>query len=328
MGIKIQGTGSYVPEKVLTNADLEKIVDTNDEWITTRSGIKERHIAAEGVATSDLALEASMRALEMAGTSAGEIDLVVVATITQDKHFPSAACILQRKLGAANAVCFDLHAACSGLLYSLTVVRAMMMADKRYRRALVVGAEKLTSLVDWEDRGTCVLFGDGAGAVVLGMDSAADDFLVASDLGADGCYEDILHVPAGGSLRPATHESIEAREHYMKMAGQEVFKLAVTAMSNSCRKVLDESGVPLGKVRWLIPHQANSRIIVAVGRRLGIDPANVYINVDRFGNTSAASIGLALDEIVRNGEVEDGEYLLLTAFGAGLTWGALLIRWQ
>lgn len=329
MSLQITGTGHYTPDKVLNNSDLEKMVDTSDEWIRTRTGILERRIAEDDVATSDLALIASQRALEMAKLSPEDIDLVVVATITQDKYFPSTSCILQRKLGAVNSVCFDLHAACSGLLYSLETVNSLMVCHKKYRNALVIGAEKLTSLVDWEDRNTCVLFGDGAGALVLSRidDGAEQNFQISTSLGADGSYEDILHVPAGGSKQPASHETVDNKLHYMRMAGQEVFKLAVNAMVNACRDVMAEAGVSTGEIRWLVPHQANLRILKAVGTRLKIPIERIFINVDKYGNTSAASIGIAFDEIVRSGQIQKGDYLLLTSFGGGLTWAANLIRW-
>lgn len=329
MSVKIIGTGSYVPERILTNDDLSEMVDTSDEWISTRTGIKERHIAADDQATSDLALGAAKNALAAANVRPAELDLIIVATVTPDKAFPSTACILQHKLGAGKCACFDLEAACSGLLYSLELADAMLKTRPAFSTALVIGAEKLTSLVDWEDRGTCVLFGDGAGALVLRGDDAPDseNSLISGNLGADGDHKDILQVPAGGSAMPITAENLEQRAHYMKMEGQEVFKLAVNAMVKSCKDALADAGMNTSQVRWLIPHQANLRILKMVGNRLKIPVERIYINVDRFGNTSAASIGIALDELVRSGDVQKGDHLLLTAFGGGLTWGSLLIRW-
>ncbi|UDQ97438.1 beta-ketoacyl-ACP synthase III [Lentisphaerota bacterium WC36G] len=329
MGIKIAGTGMYVPEKILTNADLEKIVDTSDEWIQTRTGIKERHIADDNIPTSELAYHAALKALEDADVSADEIDLIIVASITTDKAFPSTSCILQSKLGASNAACFDLQAACSGLIYSLETAMYYIRGSKRYNKVLVLGAEKLSSITDWEDRSTCVLFGDGAAALVLERtDGDEECAIIASDLGADGNYGDILHLPAGGSAMPLTAENIGDRMQYLKMGGQEVFKLAVGAMVSSSNKVLEEAGVSRDEVKWLVPHQANYRILKAVASRLKIAEEKVYMNVDRYGNTSAASIGLCLDEMNRGNLVKSGDYVLLTAFGGGLTWGSMLLKWN
>ncbi len=329
MGIRIKGTGSCLPEKVLTNADLEKMVETSDEWIRTRTGIEERHIAAPGEATSDLALAAARKALATAGIDSAGLDAIVVATVTPDHVFPSTACLLQRQLGAPNAFCFDLEAACTGLLYSLEVTYSLMKANpKRYRKALVIGAETLSNIVNWEDRNTCVLFGDGAGAVVLENDGTdSPDFMVASDLHADGNYTDILQLPAGGSRMPATSETVAGKLHSIHMAGRDVFKLAVNGMVGSSKKVLEESGVAACDVKYVVPHQANSRIIDAVAQRLDVTSDRVYMNVNRCGNTSAASIGICLDELAVGGELKHDDYVLLTAFGGGLTWGAMLVRW-
>ena len=329
MGIRIKGTGMFVPEKVLTNADLEKMVETSDEWITTRTGIKERHIADKQTATSDLAYAAALKALEMAGVSPSELDLITVASVTPDKLFPNTAALVQRKLGACTCPCFDLEAACSGLIYSIEVAHSMMAANKKYKKAHVIGAEKLSSLVDWTDRSTCVLFGDGAAALVLESgDEIEGDFYVAGKLAADGNYGDILHLPAGGSAMPASHESVDGKCHFIKMGGQETFKLAVTAMTAACKEVLADSGIAPEQVAWVIPHQANRRIISAVAARLTIPEERVYANIDRYGNTSSASIGICLDEMNRAGMLKHGDCILLTAFGGGLTWGAQLIRWQ
>lgn len=327
MGVRILATGAYSPEKVLSNFDLEKMVETSDEWITTRTGIKQRRIAASEQATSDLALGAAQKALEAAGLKPEDISAISVATLTPDKPLPSTACILQKKLGASNAICFDLQAACSGLLYSLEVAISMLMANKSYKYFLVIGAEKLSSVTDWSDRSTCVLFGDGASAVLLERTDDDENCLIASKLGSDGNYADILHIPAGGSMSPSSHESVDGKHHFIKMGGQEVFKLAVNGMVGACKDTLAKSGVASSSVAWVVPHQANMRILKAVASRLDIPDERVYVNVDRFGNTSAASIGLCLDEMTRSNKIKRGDYVLLTAFGGGLTWGAMLLRW-
>lgn len=328
MGLKIIGTGSYAPEQVLTNKDLEKMVDTSDEWIRTRTGIEERHIAAENESASDMAYEASIKAMEMADIQADEIDLIIVATVSPDHPFPSTACVLQRKLGVpATAMCFDMQAACSGFLYAIDLANSIIKTHSQRKKALIIGVEKISALTDWEDRNTCILFGDGAGAVIVDATANDDSDLIATKLASDGTYTDILKVPAGGSALPLSKDVMEKRLQYIRMEGQEVFKLAVTSMVNACKEVLEEAEISSSDLRWLIPHQANKRIIHAVGKRLSLTEENVYINVQKYGNTSAASIGIALDELVREGKIERGEYLLLTAFGAGLTWGATLLRW-
>lgn len=328
MGITIRGTGRYVPEKILTNADLEKMVETSNEWITTRTGIQERHIASADIATSDLACEAAKQALEMAGIKPEELDLITVATVTPDMGFPNTAALVQKKLKASKCVCFDLEAACSGLLYSIEVAHSLLLANKKYRKALVIGAEKLSSIVDWSDRSTCVLFGDGAAALVLeSSDEIEGDFYIAAKLAADGNYDNILRLPAGGSAMPASHETVDQHLHCIKMAGQETFKLAVNAMVSACKEVLELSGVAPEEVAWIIPHQANHRIISAVAQRLTISDDRVYSNIQRYGNTSSASIGICLDELNRSGKIKKGDVVLLTAFGGGLTWGAELLRW-
>ncbi|MBR2427557.1 MAG: ketoacyl-ACP synthase III [Lentisphaeria bacterium] len=331
MAVKIAGIGSYVPEKILTNFDLEKMVDTSDEWITSRTGIRVRHISEPEVPTSDLALNAAKRAMEMAGITAEQLDIISVATITGDYHFPSTACVLQDKLGAtSNCACYDLQAACSGLIYSNDVATAMLKHRKHAKYALVVGAEKLSGVVDWTDRSTCVLFGDGASALVLVKDDddQGDDTLLTTVLGAKGGNAQILKIPAGGSVLPASHETIDNKQHFIQMGGPEVFKLAVTAMASASKAALAEFNLTVDQLRWVIPHQANKRIIDAVCSRLGATEEQVYVNVDRYGNTSAASIGICLDEIVRGGMIKPGDYVLLTSFGAGMTWGAALLRWK
>ena len=325
-GVTIAGTGSYVPSKILTNHDLAKMVDTSDEWIRTRTGIQERHIAAPDEPCSALGAQAAMRALTAAAVTPDEVDLIVVATFTGDHTFPNTACFVQKRIGAFNAACFSLEAACSGFLYALEVATNMIRSGG-YRNVLVIGAEKISSATDWTDRNTCVLFGDGAGAVVLRQAPARKDSVVAAKIGADGRYTELLWTPAGGSAMPVTPEVLEKRLNYIKMEGREVFKLAVNAMVEASQTALRKAGVTIDQVRWFIPHQANQRIIASVGKYLGIAEEKVYVNVHRLGNTSAASIPIALDELVRSGQVERGDYLLLTAFGGGLTWGSVLVRW-
>ena len=328
MGIRIKGTGRCIPEKILTNADLEKMVDTSDEWIISRTGIKERHLAAPEETTSDMAAAAARNALEMAGIAASDLDLIIVSTVTPDMAFPNTASIVQRKIGASPCVCFDIEAACSGLLYGLNTAYGMMASPLKYKRALVIGAEKLSSIVDWSDRSTCVLFGDAAAAVVLENDGdpSTPDFYADGVVSADGNFGDILLMPAGGSANPASHETVDGHMHFIKMGGPKTFQLAVHSMVDSCRTLLERSSVPREKIRWVIPHQANWRIISAVAARLEM-PDKVYQNVERYGNTSSASIGICLDELNRSGQLQEGDYALVVSFGAGLTWAALLIRW-
>ena len=325
-GVQLAGTGSYVPARVLGNAELERIVDTTDEWITTLTGIRERHIAAPEEATSDMAAAAARQALEAAGMRPEELDLIIVPTLTPDQPLPNTACFVQKKLGAANAACFSIEAACSGFIYGLEI-GASLVRSGAHKNVLIAAAEKLSALTDYTDRTTCVLFGDGAGAVVLRQVPAAEDCFMASHIGADGSYTDLLQVPAGGTAMPITHERLDQKLHLIKMEGREVFKLAVNAMVSAANTTLAEAGIGIEQVRWLIPHQANTRIIDGVGKRLGLGEDRVYVNIARYGNTSAASIPLALDELVRKGLVRRGEYVLMVAFGGGLTWGAALIRW-
>jgi 3-oxoacyl-[acyl-carrier-protein] synthase III len=321
----IAGVGSYVPARVLTNADLEKMVNTSDEWITTRTGIKERHLAAKDEFTSDLGAAAAMRAIKMAGVAAEEIDLIVVATITPDMPFPSTAALIQRKIGAYRAAAFDLEAACSGFIYGLEVAQQFIMS-RTYDTVLVVGAEKLSAIVDWEDRNTCVLFGDGAGAAVLRNRPNAHGLLTAV-MGADGRKADLLFMAGGGSRCPATGASVAARMHYLRMEGKETFKSAVQAMLTAAQEALRRCEVDISRIKCIIPHQANLRIIQAVGQRLGAKPEQLFINLHKYGNTSAASVAIALDEAVRSGLVQHGDLILLVVFGAGLTWGAAVIEW-
>ncbi|BER91870.1 beta-ketoacyl-ACP synthase III [Atrimonas thermophila] len=321
---KVSGVGSYVPSKVLTNQDLEKIVDTSDEWITTRTGIKERRIASPQETTSSLALEAARRALQMAQVDPQELDLILVATVTPDMAFPATACLLQRELGAPRAACFDLEAGCTGFVYALVVAEKYLIGGGG-NKALVVGAETLSKIVDWEDRATCVLFGDGAGACVL--EKTDHPGLLASYLGSDGGGAHLLELPAGGSRIPASKESVEGRMHYIKMNGNEVFKFAVRIMEEASKEVARRAGIELEEVALFIPHQANIRIIDSAARRLKIPQEKIFVNVHKYGNTSSASIPIALDEAYREGRIKDGDLLLLVGFGAGLTWGSTVIRW-
>ena len=323
----ILGTGSYAPERVLTNAELAKTVDTSDEWIRTRSGIRERRIAAPGEATSDMGVQAAQRALDDARLLASSIDLLIVATITPDLPMPATACIIQRKLGVpTSAACFDLNAACTGFLYALDTACAML-ASGRYRHALVIGVEKLSAIVDWKDRTTCVLFGDGAGAVVIGPRPEPGIGLIGTRLGAFGESVDLLCIPAGGSSAPATTASIAAGSHFIKMKGKEVFKLAVRVMDEAARDILEQHQLRADQISLVIPHQANLRIIEAISEYLELPMERFFVNVDRYGNTSAASIPIALDEARRAGRIKPGDLTLLVAFGAGLTYGSALIRW-
>jgi 3-oxoacyl-[acyl-carrier-protein] synthase-3 len=321
----ITGVGSYVPEKILTNADLEKLVDTSDEWITTRTGIKERRIAAKDEFTSDMAAKAAQRAMKMAGVTAAQIDLIIVATISPDMPFPATACFVQQKIGAKRAAAFDLEAACSGFIYGLEIGQQFIMS-RTHDTVLVIGAEKLSSITDWQDRNTCVLFGDGAGAAVLQNRENSHGLLTAL-MGADGAKADLLFMPGGGSRCPATKDSVDARLHFLHMSGKETFKNAVQAMCSAAKEVLQRCEVDISRIKCVIPHQANRRIIDAVGERIGATPEQMFINVNRYGNTSAASVAIALDEAVASGKIQRGDLILLVVFGAGLTWGAAVIEW-
>ncbi|MEW6571916.1 MAG: beta-ketoacyl-ACP synthase III [Nitrospirota bacterium] len=322
---RIIATGSYVPERILTNYDLEKMVDTSDEWIQERTGIRERRIADGDWATSDLAFEASGTALKRAGLKAEDIDMIIVATITGDMPFPSTACFLQDRLGATNAVGFDINAACSGFLYGLYIADSFIKSEL-HRRILVVGAEVLSKITDWKDRTTCVLFGDGAGAVIVEA-TAEDRGIVSMHINSDGRLWELLHIPAGGSRNPTSPETINKRMHFIKMKGNETFKVAVRTLEDLVVRTLQENMLEPSQLSLLIPHQANMRIIQATADRLGIPMSKVIVNLDRYGNTSAASIPVALDEAVISGRIRDGDYVLLEAFGGGLTWASALIKW-
>jgi 3-oxoacyl-[acyl-carrier-protein] synthase-3 len=321
----ITGVGSYVPAKILTNAHLEKLVDTSDEWITTRTGIKARRQAARDEFTSDMAAHAAQRAMKKAGVTADQIDLIIVATITPDMPFPATACLVQQKIGARRAAAFDVEAACSGFIYALEIGQQFIMS-RTYDTVLVIGAEKLSSITDWTDRNTCVLFGDGAGAAILQSRPGSHGLLTAV-MGADGAKNNLIHMPGGGSRCPASAESVAAKLHYLRMDGRETFKNAVQAMCHAAQEALRRCELDISKIKCVIPHQANRRIIDAVGKRLGATPEQLFINLDRYGNTSAASVAIALDEAVSSGKIQRGDLILMMVFGAGLTWGAAVIEW-
>ncbi len=321
----IAGTGSYLPEKVLTNFDLEKIVDTTNEWILSRTGIRERHMAAPEEATSDLATEAGRAALEMAGVDPADLDLIIVATLTPDHYFPSTAGFVQRNLGAIKAAAFDLEAACTGFIYALTI-GDLFIRTGTFKRILVIGAEVLTRFLNWEDRDTCVLFGDGAGAAVL-VPGEGDRGIISTHLHSDGRMAELLYAPAGVSRIPITKEAIDQKLNTVKMQGNEVFKIAVTKLSEVAEEVLEANNLTAKDIDFLVPHQANFRIIWATARKLKLPMEKVIVTVDRHGNTSAASVPMALDEAVRSGRIVPGNRVLLEAFGGGFTWGAALVRW-
>jgi 3-oxoacyl-[acyl-carrier-protein] synthase III len=323
--VGIIGTGKYVPEKILTNSDLEKIVETNDEWIVSRTGIRERHIAAPHEATSDLAYEAALRALESAGMKAEDLDLIIIATVTPDSSFPSTACILQDKLGAKGAAAFDLSAACSGFVYSLATATGFIQ-NGMYNNALIIGADTLSRITDYTDRNTCVLFGDGAGAVILGEVPEGRGFQ-SFDLGAEGSGGSLLKMEAGGSRMPASQQTIDDKKHFIYMNGREVFKFAVRVMGTATERVLTKAGLTKEDIDLFVPHQANIRIIQSAMQRLDLPEEKCVINVDRYANTSAASIPLALVEAAEEGRMKEGDTVLMVGFGGGLTWGASVLKW-
>ncbi len=328
LSVFIRAIGVHTPERKLTNAELSTMVDTSDEWIKTRSGIAERRIAGPDENPSDMGAKAAAKALERAGLTPADVDLLIVATMTPDVPFPSTACLLQAKLGLRRDIpCFDVSAACSGFVYALQVAKDMMRSGS-YRRALVVGAEKLSSVVDWSDRTTCVLFGDGAGAVLLETTPEKNVGLLGNILGADGNNAELLHCAGGGSAAPATADSLRDGKHFLRMNGKEVFRHAVRVMAESCERVLAKCDVKSAQVAWFIPHQANSRILEAVASQLNVDMDRFPSNLERYGNTSAASIPLALEEAWKDGKIKHGDLVLIVAFGAGLTWGATLLRWH
>jgi 3-oxoacyl-[acyl-carrier-protein] synthase III len=327
--MRIAGTGSYVPERVLSNADLERIVDTTDEWIMSRTGIKERRVAAPDEATSHMATHAARRALEQAGVDPGDVDLIIVATISPDTFFPATACYVQRALGAKNAVAFDVSAACSGFLYAMQIARHFINSGNR-RTAVIIGAEKLSGMVNWKDRNTCVLFGDGAGAAVLVKAEEGDSSeagVLSTVLGTDGNLTDILSVPGGGSALPITEANAGENLNTIHMQGREVYKHAVTRMCESCELAIQRAGLTPDDIAMVIPHQANLRIIDAILTRLKLPRERAFLNLEKYGNTSAAAIAIALDEANRSGAIKKGDAVLMVAFGAGLTWASAVLRW-
>jgi 3-oxoacyl-[acyl-carrier-protein] synthase-3 len=323
---RITGTGRAVPDKVLTNADLEKLVDTSDQWIFSRTGIRERRVAAEDESLSTFAIPAARAALDMAGVAGKDVDLVICATVTPDTPFPATANLIQDRIGAGRAAAFDLSAGCSGFVYALGVAQRFIESGGA-KTALVVGGEVLTKVVDWTDRGTCVLFGDGAGAVVVEATAEEDRGVIGSALHSDGSLGDLICLPGGGSRAPLSSALFDRGLAYIKMKGNETFKIAVRSLVEVSDEALTQCGLGHGDVAWFIPHQANQRIIDAVGQRLEVREGHTYVNIDRYGNTSAASIPIALDELNRDGRIQPGDVLLFSAFGAGLTWGANVVRW-
>jgi 3-oxoacyl-[acyl-carrier-protein] synthase-3 len=323
--VGILGTGSFVPERILTNQDLEQMVDTSDEWIRSRTGICQRRIAEPGTSTSVLGVKAGQKALEAAGIRPEEIDLIICATVTPDMLFPATACLIQAELGATSAAAFDLEAGCTGFTYALAT-GAQFVASGLYRYVLVIGAETLSTILDWEDRNTCVLFGDGAGAAVLGP--VAEGYgILGIDLGSRGSDAGLLTIPAGGSLKPATEETVRDKLHFVRMDGSEVFKFAVRIMGESVIKALGAAGLERGDIDFLVPHQANLRIVEASLKRLKLPIEKVMLNLDKYGNTSSASVPIALDEAVLEGRIKEDQVVVLVAFGAGLTWGSVVLRW-
>ncbi len=323
---KIIGLGAYLPEKILSNQDLEKMVETSDEWIASRTGMKERRLAASDEFTSDMGYEAAKKALDDSGVKAEDIDLILVATLTPDYIFPSTACLIQEKIGAVNAAAMDVQAACTGYIYALSMGKAYIESGM-YNNVLIIAAEKLSSIVDYEDRNTCILFGDGACACVVS--NAKVGYVIENvSLGCDGKQSELLILPAGGSKRPASVETVEAGEHFIKMEGREVFKHAVRRMAGAVKACLDASGFDEQGISWMVPHQANIRIIEALARRFKVPSEKVYLTIHKYGNTSASSVGIALDELVREKEIKRGERIILFGFGAGLTWGAAALTYE
>ena len=328
MAVSVLGTGSYLPDRVMTNADMEKVVETTDEWITSRTGIRERRIAGEDEQTSDLAAKAGRIALEQAGIAPTEVDLILVATASPDMFFPATACLVQSTLGARKAACMDISAACSGFLYAIEMARHMI-AGGAIRYALIIGAEKLSAMVDWTDRNTCVLFGDGAGAAVLGLrpEGRTGQGVLSTLMGSDGNYADILGVPGGGSRCPITAANMDQRLATIKMVGKETFKQAVSAMTSASVEVLERTGLSINDIACIIPHQANVRIIDAIADRLKVSKDRFFLNLEKYGNTGAAAVAIALDEAHRQGRFQDGDKLLFVVFGSGLTWASAIIDW-
>jgi 3-oxoacyl-[acyl-carrier-protein] synthase-3 len=323
--VSIIGTGSYVPERILSNADLMKMVDTSDEWITTRTGIKERRIAAKDEFTSDMATKAALAAIEQAGISPKEIDLILLATATPDMLFPATACLVQKNIGATNAACLDISAACAGFLFGVDIAH-QFITSHTHETVLVIGAEKLSSITNWTDRNTCVLFGDGAGAAIL-KHRGGSHGVIATHVGSDGQYADILFMPGGGCRTPITKENADQNLSTIHMSGKDVYKQAVIAMMSASKKVLEQAGLTIDDIACVIPHQANVRIIEAIADRLKISRDHFFVNLDRYGNTSAAAVAIALDEANRTGRIKAGDYILMVVFGGGLTWASTVIEW-
>lgn len=326
-GVIIAGTGSYAPSNVVTNDEISTYVDTSDEWIRARTGIRERRFAEDHETASSMGIQAAKQAMESAGVGTDDIDLIIVATLSPDMFFPSTASLIQTKLGLNKVTSFDLSAACSGFIYGVEVASSMMRSGA-FRHALVIGSEKLSNILDWEDRSTCVLFGDGAGAVVLSKVEAEDIGVIDSYSGNDGSKSELLYLPGGGSAIPPSHESLDQRQHFLRMNGREVFKIAVRWMEQSALILLERHGLKPEDINLIIPHQANLRIIDAIARSTKIPKDKFFVNLDRYGNTSAASIPIALHEARQKGCIQSGDYVLLVAFGAGLTWGSTLIKWH
>ncbi len=322
----IAGTGSYLPEKILTNAELAIQVDTSDEWIVSRTGIRERRIAADGEFTSHMATHAARRALEQAGLAAEDVELIIVATITPDTLTPATACYVQHNLGAHQAVAFDISAACSGFLYAMKISKRLI-GDGAFKNALIIGAEKLSAVINWEDRSTCVLFGDGAGAAVLRRAEPDEGSILATEMGTDGNLTHLLNIPGGGIACPITAANVNDHLFTLTMMGKEVFKHAVNRMKEAAEKVIERAGLKAEDIACVIPHQANLRIIDAIADRLAVPNERVFVNLDKYGNTSAAAVAIALDEANRSGAFKRGEHIVLVVFGAGLTWAAAAIRW-
>lgn len=322
----ILGTGSYTPDKIITNDDMSKIVDTSDEWIATRTGIRQRRFAADDETTSDMAIQAANKAILSAGIEKNSIDCIIFATMTPDMPFPSSACLLQDKMGLPNVTAFDIQAACSGFIYALNLANTMILS-KQYKTILIIGAEKLSSILDFKDRTTCVLFGDGASAAIVSKSDNSGVGILHTDTGADGGTPELLHQPAGGSAIPPCIDSINNRLHFLKMNGKEIFKKAVRVMGQSCVKSLEACNLTAADIDLVIPHQANMRIIESLAKRLEIPLDKFHNNLDLYGNTSAASIGIALDEAIKANRIKKGDRILLVAFGAGLTWGSQIIQW-
>ena len=322
--VGIIGLGDYLPKKILTNKDLEKMVDTSDEWITTRTGIKERHIVAKDEAASDLAIMAAKGALKAALLPPQNLELIIVATITPDMQFPSVSCLVQKALGANRACCFDISAACAGFVYGI-VTAQQFIARATFKNALVIGVEVLSAITDWQDRNTCVLFGDGAGAAVL--TEVKSGGILSTYLGSDGSQFELLMLPGGGSRHPASLQTVKKRMHYIKMRGNELFKLAVKIMADTAQQALTRAGLKCHDIDCLIPHQANIRILLAVAKKLGLPQEKIFLNIEKYGNMSSASTAIALCEAVKEGRIKKGDIVLLDAFGAGLVWGACVIKW-